>query len=99
MPLPQLTEREIQTWTLEQKDQWWLRHVWKGDMPQLTVRAALTAMFLGSFFFWLAECIWKTPGTTGHKLFLQNLEPICAGVIAGGAITGIAVILLENFVL
>jgi len=29
----------------------------------------------------------------------SNLEPICAGVIAGGALMGIAVNLLETFVL
>ncbi len=45
--LPQLTDEEIRTWTLEQKDRWWLEKVYKGDMPQLTVRSALTGMLLG----------------------------------------------------
>jgi uncharacterized oligopeptide transporter (OPT) family protein len=31
----------------EDKDRWWLDHVFQGDMPQLTVRAALTGMGLG----------------------------------------------------
>jgi hypothetical protein len=30
---------------------------------------------------------------------VENQETVCAGVIAGGAITGIAVVLIENFVL
>jgi len=30
---------------------------------------------------------------------VQNQEPICAGVIAGGALMGITVILIENFAL
>jgi uncharacterized oligopeptide transporter (OPT) family protein len=57
------------------------------------------AMFLGSFLFWLAALIFRNPTRLGHRVFVQNLEPICAGVIAGGALTGIAVILVENFVL
>ena len=42
-----LTEEQIRTWTLEQKDRWWLENVFKGDMPQLTLRSALTGMLLG----------------------------------------------------
>lgn len=45
--LKSLTDEQIRTWTLEQKDRWWLENVYKGDMPQLTVRSALTGMFLG----------------------------------------------------
>lgn len=47
MALPQLTQEQIRTLTLEQKDQWWLKNVYKGDMPQLTLRAALTGMIIG----------------------------------------------------
>lgn len=47
MAIKQLTEDQIRTWTLEQKDRWWLENVWRGDMPQLTVRSALTGMCLG----------------------------------------------------
>ena len=43
--------------------------------------------------------IWRNPARQAHRIFVQNLEPICAGVIAGGALMGIAVILVENFVL
>lgn len=47
MALPELTPEQVRTWTLEQKDTWWREHVFKGDMPQLTLRAAITGMVLG----------------------------------------------------
>lgn len=47
MALKQLNEEQIRDWTLEQKDRWWFENVWKGDMPQLTIRSALTGMILG----------------------------------------------------
>jgi len=47
MALPHLTDEETRTWTREQKDRWWLENVFRGNMPQLTLRAALTGFFLG----------------------------------------------------
>jgi uncharacterized oligopeptide transporter (OPT) family protein len=47
MAIPHLTDEQIRTWTREQKDRWWLANVWRGDMPQLTVRAAITGFVLG----------------------------------------------------
>jgi uncharacterized oligopeptide transporter (OPT) family protein len=47
MSLPQLTPEQVRTWTLEQKDRWWLENVYKGDMPQLTLRSAITGFLLG----------------------------------------------------
>lgn len=49
MAIKQLTPEQIQTMSLEEKDRWWLENVYRGDMPQLTVRSALTGMFLGGF--------------------------------------------------
>lgn len=57
------------------------------------------SMFLGAFLFWLAGLKWKDTKKMVNKIFVQNLEPICAGVIAGGALMGILVAILENFVL
>lgn len=57
------------------------------------------AMFLGSFFFWLAERVYRRPESVAHRVWVQNQEPICGGVIAGGALMGITVILVENFLL
>lgn len=47
MAIKQLNEEQVRTWTLEQKDRWWLENVFRGDMPQLTLRSALTGFFLG----------------------------------------------------
>ena len=47
MAIKHLDAEQIRTWTLEQKDRWWFENVWRGDMPQLTIRSALTGMCLG----------------------------------------------------
>jgi uncharacterized oligopeptide transporter (OPT) family protein len=47
MAIQQLTEEQVRTWTREQKDRWWFENVWRGDMPQLTLRSALTGFLLG----------------------------------------------------
>jgi OPT family oligopeptide transporter len=48
MAIKQLTDAQIRDWTLEQKDQWWLDNVYRGDMKQLTLRSAITGALLGS---------------------------------------------------
>lgn len=45
--IKELSEEQIRTMSLEEKDAWWLANVYKGDMPQLTIRSALTGMILG----------------------------------------------------
>jgi OPT family oligopeptide transporter len=47
MALQQLTEEQIRTWTRREKDEWWLRNIYRGDMAQLTLRSALTGFILG----------------------------------------------------
>ncbi|MFZ9881878.1 MAG: OPT/YSL family transporter, partial [Phycisphaerales bacterium] len=47
MALPNLNDDQIRDLTREQKDRWWLENVFRGDMPQLTLRAALTGFLLG----------------------------------------------------
>lgn len=47
MALKHLTDEEVRTWTRDQKDRWWFENVWRGDMPQLTIRSGLTGFFLG----------------------------------------------------
>ncbi len=46
--IKELTDEQIREMTLEQKDEWWLKNVYKGHMPQLNLRSALTGMLLGS---------------------------------------------------
>lgn len=47
MALKQLTDEQIHSWTREQKDRWWFENVFRGNMPQLTIRSALTGFILG----------------------------------------------------
>jgi putative OPT family oligopeptide transporter len=47
MAIEELSAEQVRTLTLEEKDRWWRTHVFKGDQPQLTIRAALTGMLLG----------------------------------------------------
>lgn len=47
MALQQLTEEQIRTWTRREKDEWWFKNVYRGDMAQLTLRSALTGFILG----------------------------------------------------
>lgn len=48
MAIPQLTDEQVRTWSREQKDGWWLATVFRGNMPQLTIRSAITGFLLGS---------------------------------------------------
>jgi uncharacterized oligopeptide transporter (OPT) family protein len=47
MAIAHLTDEQVRTWSRKQKDRWWFDNVWRGDMPQLTIRAGLTGFFLG----------------------------------------------------
>jgi uncharacterized oligopeptide transporter (OPT) family protein len=47
MAIEELTPEQVRTMTLAEKDRWWRDRVYKGDLPQLTVRAAITGMALG----------------------------------------------------
>ena len=47
MALPQLNDEQVRTMSREEKDRWWLENVYRGNMPQLTIRAALTGFLLG----------------------------------------------------
>ncbi|MBN1826929.1 MAG: OPT/YSL family transporter, partial [Candidatus Eisenbacteria bacterium] len=47
MAIKQLTEEQVRTWTLKQKDEWWLKNVYRGDMPQFTLRAVICGMLIG----------------------------------------------------
>ena len=47
MAIQELSQEQVRTLTLEQKDRWWLENVYRGNMPQLNFRSALTGMILG----------------------------------------------------
>jgi putative OPT family oligopeptide transporter len=80
------------------KGRFWLSGVGIGLATVILFNTCF-AMFLGASFFWVAERIWSKKESAGHRIIVQNQEPICAGVIAGGALMGITVILIENFAL
>ena len=64
MALIQLDEEQIRTWTRAQKDEWWFKNVFRGDMPQLTIRSALTGALLGAVLAATALYIGAKTGIT-----------------------------------
>jgi uncharacterized oligopeptide transporter (OPT) family protein len=46
-------------------------------------------MWVGALLFWLMARKHKAKGTPGHRVWVEGLEPICAGLIAGAALMGI----------
>ena len=47
MAIKELSPDQVREMSLEEKDNWWLKNVYKGNMPQLNIRSALTGMLLG----------------------------------------------------
>src|SRR5262245_44425167 len=78
MALPQLTDEQIRTWTREQKDRWWLENVYRGDVPQLTLRSALTGFFLGGI---LSATALYIGGKTGISIGVGLTSVILAFAI------------------
>jgi len=84
MALSHLTDDQIRDWTREQKDRWWLQNVFRGDMPQLTLRAAATGFLLGGVLsatnLYVAA---KTGWTLGVGLTSQYLEQFGRKLLGG----------------
>ncbi len=80
------------------KGKFWLSGVAIGLAFMIPFSTCLS-MFLGGLFFWVAKGTFEKKSGWGKRVLVDNMEPICAGVIAGGALTGILIVLLENFVL
>ena len=78
------------------KGRFWLSGVGIGLAAIIPFNTVL-AMFLGSLCFWLAERKWSDVTSRWHKIVVQNQEPICAGLIAGGALMGITAMLEEVY--
>lgn len=47
MALQHLTDEQVRTWSRAQKDEWWFKNVFRGDMAQLSLRSGLTGFLLG----------------------------------------------------
>src|SRR5687767_3128409 len=96
MAILHLSDEQIRDWTREQKDRWWLDNVYRGDMPQLTLRAAVTGFLLGGV---LAATALYIAGKTGIGIGVGLTSVILAFAIYRGlAKIGIAhdFTILEN---
>ena len=96
MAILHLTDEQIRTWSREQKDRWWLENVYRGDMPQLTLRSAATGFILGGV---LAATALYIAGKTGIGIGVGLTSVILAFAIYRGlASAGIATdfTILEN---
>ncbi|MDR2863602.1 MAG: hypothetical protein LBV54_07005, partial [Puniceicoccales bacterium] len=51
--------------------------------------SACLCMFAGALFFYVAGKRYAKSGTRGNLLWVECLEPICAGLITGAALIGI----------
>lgn len=47
MSIKELSEEQVKSMTLAEKDKWWIENVYQGNAPQLTIRSAITGMLLG----------------------------------------------------
>lgn len=64
MALKQLSDEQVRTWTRTEKDKWWFENVYRGDMPQLTLRSGLTGFILGGVLSATALYIGARTGIT-----------------------------------
>lgn len=96
MALLQLTDEQVQTWTRTQKDRWWFENVYRGDLPQLTIRSAVTGFLLGGI---LSATALYIGGKTGISIGVGLTSVILAfALFRGLASIGIAkdFTILEN---
>ncbi|MEQ1564740.1 MAG: OPT/YSL family transporter [Myxococcota bacterium] len=95
MAIPQLDREQIATWTREQKDRWWLANVYRGAMPQLTLRSAAAGFVLGGV---LASTNLYVGAKTGWSLGVGVTSVILAYVLFRvlGMVGGRPFTLLEN---
>jgi uncharacterized oligopeptide transporter (OPT) family protein len=47
---------------------------------------AVLAMFAGALLIWLMGMRHKSPGSRGHRIWVEGCEPICAVLISGAAL-------------
>ena len=76
-----------------------LRLVTKGRFPLSSVSIGLGvvlppessfAMWVGALFFWIMARRHRDPQSAPHKRWVAGAEPVCAGLISGAALMGIA---------
>jgi OPT family oligopeptide transporter len=78
MALQNLTDDQIRNWSRAEKDQWWFKNVYRGDMAQLTLRSGLTGFLLGGV---LAATALYIAGKTGISIGVGLTSVILAFAI------------------
>jgi hypothetical protein len=53
-------------------------------------------MGLGAVLVWIFSKRFTDTASKRYKIFVENHETLCAGIIAGGSIIGIALVLIET---
>ncbi len=96
MAIEHLSDEQIRTMSLEEKDRWWYEHVFRGDMPQLTLRSAVTGMSLGLILSLTNLYVGMMTGWTlgvgiTSVILAFTLFKVLSGIGCGSEIT-----LLEN---
>jgi len=51
---------------------------------------ATFGMWVGALVFWIMGRRHRDPASPGHRYWVEGMEPICAGLISGSALIGIA---------
>ncbi|MFC0348204.1 OPT family oligopeptide transporter [Undibacterium danionis] len=96
MAIQQLNETQVRTWTRQQKDQWWLDKVYRGDMAQLSLRSGLSGFLLGGI---LSATAMYIGAKTGISIGVNLISVILAfGIFKGLESAGFAkdFTILEN---
>jgi len=75
MALVHLTPEETRSWTRQEKDRWWFENVYRGDLPQLTIRSGVTGFLLGGV---LSATNLYVGGKTGVTLGVNLTSVILA---------------------
>ena len=97
MAIQHLTDEQVRTWTREQKDRWWFKNVWRGDMPQLTLRSGLTGMLLGGILSLTNLYVGiRTGWTLGVGITSVILSFAMFKVLTGLRVARSEITLLEN---
>lgn len=97
MAIQHLTDEQIRDWSRVQKDEWWLKNVFRGDMPQLTLRSGLTGFLLGGVLSATAlYIVGKTGITIGVGLTSVILSFAIFRILHGAGLAADYTILENN---
>ncbi len=96
MALQHLTDEQTRSWTRAQKDRWWFENIYRGNLPQLTLRSGVTGFLLGGV---LSATALYIGGKTGITIGVGLTSVILAFAIfkvVHGARLGPDFTILEN---